>query len=60
MNSSKININKIRYEVAVRVVRYPLPPYYETFLNNLTYKQTLEVTKALENCGELFFILHNQ
>lgn len=44
------------FEVAIRVDRYPLPPYYETFLNNLTAEQVKNIINTLTMYGEQYFV----
>jgi hypothetical protein len=48
------NKNKIKplFEVAIKINRQPLPPYWEVFLNKLTKEQALSVIETLKYCGE--------
>jgi hypothetical protein len=50
------NITEPFYEVVIKVDRKPLPPYYETFMNNLTPEQSKAVLLTLESCGEAALI----
>ena len=58
MNSN--DLEKQSFEVALKVNREPLPPYYETVLNNLTYMQAVEIINILESYGKSVFILYKQ
>jgi hypothetical protein len=55
------NKNKIEplFEVAIKINRQPLPPYWDVLLSNLTFLQAKNMAKKLNRCSEETFIFEN-